>query len=286
MGLFSAVACVVAMQAAAQDCDTPLSFVSQTIDGLGTMEQKQTLVIGDNITTVESTVAQQIYQSFDVDKMNMVQKINQEATVHNMPDAAKIRQDVSMIFNYEHRSITMLMNGSIFDHPNCMIMDLPKWLPPAFVLRAIMESMWKLAKCTEGKDGIHNYEMNFPPKFLSRLPLPLKFHAAMQMDEKGLILGEHVDESLNMNTTKVQMQYDLSFNSTRLGGPSDADLAVPGSWGPCHRANLTRGGVDDLAEKWAGKLVGAARILPWALRELLEESGVTWALYQAKEVVV
>jgi len=239
----------------------------------GTCDMKQN--VSAEGTNLDIVMKMNISSSIDVDEFNMVESVDGSQYVQNGTHPwIKNKFTLDQILNFNQGVVTQHMSVAGQD-PTCRVMKLPPFVaahPIRFkrVLRMVMKAMEKGYNCAGNANGMDTYAMDFPPSWLP-VHSPVEVHTTLDVDQDFLVHKETVKEDIDMKGTKAHVESTFVSDETLAGGPTEDEMTVPDSWGPCEEHLLD---IDEMLKPFAEDIdraqimraVGAFRKILHAVR--------------------
>lgn len=287
--LLGLLCCLQVCTVSGDACKNPNVIVasSQTHKGSGVMKIHSDAGRVGNRTVPPTDVTQkvQLFQSYDVDALNVVQKIVTEVKIPGQNGTISLEMDY--ILNLDAGIFTV--HSTRRDCPSCLLLQGPciqktlpravralRFLPLAKLEKAIAPRMYTCIGHEDGFDQLQT-KFAFPPKFVPKsIPIPVTFDMEIdaKVDEKGVMHALKFHSNQKMATKDQEVSHmideDMVFTTSRVGGPSKEDLMIPDEWN-CPKTSIQEPEFDDLMAEWTGPkspFYGPARIIPHMLVSL------------------
>jgi len=285
---------------ASGDCtNDKWSMPAQTLEGSGTMVIVNAGGKLGNTTVppTNTTTQMDMFQSFDYEKMNIVQRMSQHMDVSGMH--TQVESD--MILHWKAGTMTMHTKSSDGSIDHCTTTKLPmymRFLPVGKLMEKLKTLEAGFLKCVGHHDDLDTFRarMNFPPKWLPKAMTAKSAHVNYTMDidvdAAGLMKSLKLDEGVSMDVrttspsgkketmhSESRILQDMTVSKSRAGGPELWDLMVPKKWN-CSTVHMPE--LEDLMAKWErsdSPFFGHTRLIQHTLRALMMEA-------KASEVLV
>merc|ERR1711871_1502190 len=111
----------------------------------------------------------------------------------------------------------------------------------------MMMAMEKGYTCAGNANGMDTYSLNFPPSWLP-VPSLVAVHTEIAVDQDLLVHTETVKEDIDMKGVKAHVESSFVSDMNLAGGPTNEEMVVPDSWGPCEEHDLD---IDEMLQPFA-----------------------------------